>query len=90
MNRKELISDIANRTGKTKKDITAFVDAYESAIMDSLRSGDSVLLHGFMKIEHKTKKEYIGHTFGQKDAKIVPARDYIKIRPGTALEECVK
>ena len=90
MNRKRQINDIASRTGKMKKDIAIFVDAYESAIMDSLRGGDSVLLHGFMRIEHKTKKEYIGHTFGKKDAKIIPERQYVKIRPGTALTECVK
>ena len=90
MNRSELISDIAARTGLTKKDISVVVDAYESAIVDSIRDGNSVLLHGFMRIERKVKKEYIGHSFGAKDSKVIPAREYVKIRPGSMLTDCIK
>lgn len=90
MNRNELIADIANRTQQSKKDVAIFIDAYESSIVDAIRSGDSVSLYGFMKIERKVKKEYIGHGFGTKDKKVVPAHDYVKIRPGNSLTDCVK
>lgn len=90
MNRNDLINDIANKTKQSKKDVVAFVDAYEATIIDTLQKGDSVSLYGFMKIERKKKKEYIGHGFGTKDEKIIPAHDYVKIRPGNSLMECVK
>lgn len=89
MNRNELIAEIANRTGQTKKDVSLFMDSYESSIADSIRNGESVLLHRFMRIERKTKKEYLGHGFGTDEIKVVPAHDYIKIRPGSSLLECI-
>lgn len=89
MNRNDLIAEIARRIGYSKKDVSAAVDAYEDTIKDTLRSGDSILLHGFMKIERKTKKEHIGHGFGSGEPKVIPARDYVKIRPGANLSECV-
>lgn len=90
MNRNELIADIASRTDQSKKDISTFMDAYEAAIVNAIRNGDSVSLYGFMKIERKEKKEYLGHGFGTKDRNIVPAHNYVKIRPGNSLTDCVK
>lgn len=90
MNRNELISTIASSTELSKKDVAIFMDAYETAIVNAIRSGDTVSLYGFMKIERKEKKEYLGHGFGTKDRSIVPAHDYVKIRPGNALTDCVK
>lgn len=90
MNRNDLISDISNRTGQTKKDVTAFMEAYEEAVKDAIGRGDSVSLYRFMHIERKVKKEYVGHGFGTKETKIVPEHEYIKIRPGVGLMDCVK
>lgn len=90
MNRNELISDIASRTEQSKKDVTTFMDAYEAAIVNAIRNGDSVSLYGFMKIERREKKEYVGHGFGTKDRKVIPAHDFVKIRPGNSLTDCVK
>ena len=64
MNRNRLILDIAKKTGFDKSVVGEFVNAYESVIYDTIRKGESVLLQGFMKIERKTKKEYVGHGFG--------------------------
>lgn len=90
MNRNELITDIASRTEQSKKDVVTFMDAYEAAIVNAIRNGDSVSLYGFMKIERKQKKEYVGHGFGTKDRKVIPAHDCVKIRPGNSLTDCVK
>jgi len=90
MNRSDLVSDISLRTGFTKKDISKIVEAYENSVIDAIRNGDSVLLQGFMRIERKIKKEYIGHSFGAKDRKIVPEHEYVKIRPGSTLADCIK
>lgn len=89
MNRSELIVNIAKRTGFDKSVVCEFINAYESAIYETIRRGESVLLQGFMKIERKTKKAYVGHGFGTKDTKIIPEHDIVKIRPGITLMECV-
>lgn len=90
MNRNELISAIASSTELSKKDVAVFMDAYESVIVNAIRNGDSVSLYGFMKIERREKKEYMGHGFGTQDRKVVPAHDYVKIRPGNSLTDCLK
>lgn len=90
MNRNELISAIASSTELSKKDVAVFMDAYESVIVNAIRNGDTVSLYGFMKIERKEKKEYLGHGFGTQDRKVVPAHDYVKIRPGNSLTDCLK
>lgn len=90
MNRNELISAIASSTELSKKDVAVFMDAYESVIVNAIRNGDTVSLYGFMKIERKEKKEYLGHGFGTKDRKVIPAHDFVKIRPGNSLTDCVK
>ena len=58
MNRNDLIADIAARTGKTKKDVSDVVAAYEDSIMAAVSRGDSVSLHKFMKIERKMKNRH--------------------------------
>ena len=50
MNRNDLIADIAVRTGKTKKDISEVVAAYEDSIVAAVSRGDSVSLHKFMSV----------------------------------------
>ena len=90
MNRNDLIANIAVRTGKSKKDIAIFMEAYEASIINEICNGGSVSLHGFMKIERKTKQAYQSHGFGTKETKMVQAHDYVKIRPGNSLAECVK
>lgn len=89
MNRNELIADIVSRTGFKKKDVADFVDAYEKSILDAISNGDSVFLHGFMRIERKKQKARSGYDFENKRPMIVKESECVKIRPGTLLAECV-
>ncbi len=89
MNRKDLITKIAQKTGQTKKSISAIVAAYEDSIIDAISRGDSVSLHTFMKIERKTKKRHSGYDFKNKCPIVVPEQECVEIRPGTALTECL-
>ena len=89
MNRNELIIDIAKKMGFDKSIVADFVKEYENTIYESICKGNSINLYGFMKIERKTKKEYLGHAFGGNERKVVPEHDIIKIKPGVSLVECV-
>ena len=50
-NKAELVSNVANATGLTKKDATATVDAVFSSIQASLAKGEKVQLIGFGNFE---------------------------------------
>lgn len=89
MNRNDLIADIAARTGKTKKDVSDVVAAYEDSIMAAVSRGDSVSLYKFMKIERKMKNRHSAYDFKNKRPIVIPEQECIEIRPGTALIDCL-
>ena len=47
MNREELITAVAARTGLTKKSAEEVLDTIQDTIMDAVRDGDKVTLTGF-------------------------------------------
>jgi DNA-binding protein HU-beta len=90
MNRKELIADIAARTDFSKKDVTEILDAYEKSIIDALRRGENVQLHGFMNIEHGVRKGHKGRDFNKGVMIDIQDQPIIKVRPGTMLAACLE
>jgi DNA-binding protein HU-beta len=47
MNKQELIDQLAERTGETKKACKAVLDAFTQTVGDTLKKGESVTLIGF-------------------------------------------
>ncbi|MBI1838363.1 MAG: HU family DNA-binding protein [Flavobacteriia bacterium] len=47
MNKAELISAIADKTGKQQKEVKAFLEAFESTVKETLSKGDKITLIGF-------------------------------------------
>lgn len=47
MNKAELISALADKTGKSQKEAKAFLEAFTSTVEETLSKGDKVTLIGF-------------------------------------------
>jgi DNA-binding protein HU-beta len=47
MNKAELISALASKTGKSQKEANAFLEAFTSTVKETLTKGDKVTLIGF-------------------------------------------
>ena len=47
MNKSELVSALAQKTGKTQVEAKAFLDAFTETVTETLKSGDKVTLIGF-------------------------------------------
>lgn len=47
MNKAELVSALADKTGKSQKEAKAFLEAFESTVQETLAKGDKVTLIGF-------------------------------------------
>ena len=60
MNKSELIAAIATKTGSTKKDAEASLNAFVEAVTETLVKGDKVQLVGFGSFELKTKAARTG------------------------------
>ncbi len=47
MNKSELVSALAHKTGKTQVEAKSFLDAFTETITETLKSGDKITLIGF-------------------------------------------
>ena len=60
MNKAELIAQVANRAGMTKKDAEVAVTSVINIITESLKNGEKVQIVGFGTFEVKERAERIG------------------------------
>lgn len=89
-NKAELIQSVAEKTGLTKKDSTAAVDAVFSSIQDKLVKGEKVQLIGFGNFEVRHRAARKGRN-PQTNAEItIPASNVPAFKPGKTLKDAVK
>ena len=85
----ELVSRLAQGTGKSQKETTEIVTATLDAIRDALQAGEEVRLVGFGSFAVKTSAARTGVN-PQTRAKIqVPAKQRVRFSPGKELSEAV-
>jgi DNA-binding protein HU-beta len=56
MNKSEFVAKVAEKTGFTKKDAEAAVNAFVSSVGDALAKGDKIQLIGFGTFETRERK----------------------------------
>ena len=89
-NKAELIQSVSEKTGLTKKDSTAAVDAVFSSIQESLVKGEKVQLIGFGNFEVRHRAARKGRN-PQTNAEItIPASDFTAFKTGKTLQDAVK
>ncbi|MFW5779903.1 MAG: HU family DNA-binding protein [Bacillota bacterium] len=90
MNKKQLIANMAEKTGMTLTDAGKALNAFVDSVGDALKAGDSVQLPGFgsLKIKERTAREGINPS--TKEKIWIPAKKTVKFKAGKALEEGVQ
>lgn len=90
MNKSELITKVAEKTGFTKKDSEAAVNAFIASIEEALVEGDKVQLIGFGTFETKVRKARQGRNPRKPDETIeIPASTAPVFKAGKALKDAV-
>ncbi|HIS73022.1 MAG TPA: HU family DNA-binding protein [Candidatus Scatomorpha pullicola] len=89
MNKNELISAVAEKTGLTKKDTEAVISATFEAITEGLVAGEKVNVVGFGIFDVKTRAERTGHNPRTGEAISIPATRLPQFKPGKTLKEAV-
>jgi DNA-binding protein HU-beta len=89
MNKPELVTAIAEKTGMKKKDVEAMLDAFIEVVKETLKKGDKVALIGFgtWATRERAKRNGVNPRTGKKisiPAKVVP---YFKV--GKELKDAV-
>ena len=89
MNEAELVEEVANQTGLTRRRSREAVDAISSVITDSLGRGEKVTLVGFGSFTVRRRKSRQGTNPLTGATLTLPAKDVPKFEPGRSLREAV-
>jgi len=90
MNKAELVEEVSNQTGLTKKVSGEAVNAVVSVITDSLAREERVTLVGFGTFQVRQRKARRGVNPQTRGTIQIPAKKVPKFRPGKGLREKVK
>ena len=89
MNKAELITSVAEKSGLSKKDSELAINAVFECITESLKAGDKVSLVGFGIFDVKERAERMCKNPRTGESVISPAVRVPVFKPGKALKEAV-
>lgn len=87
--KKDLVAQVAEQEGFTKKDTEAVVDAFIEAVKDSLVAGNAVQLTGFGKFEVVESASRAGRNPQTGEELHIPSKNRPKFRAGKGLKEAI-
>lgn len=90
MNKTELITAVAEKTGLSKKDSDAAVNATIDAITEALKAEDKVALVGFGTFEVRARAERMGKNPQTGEAIKIAATKVPAFKAGKALKDALK
>ena len=87
MNKAELVSAVAEKTGMSKKDSEKAVNAAFDTITEALAAGDKVQLVGFGAFEVKERAARVGHKPGTGETIEIAAKKTPVFRAGKGFKD---
>ena len=85
----DVVNSVAEKTGLSKKDANAAVDAMSATIIDALSNGDSVGLIGFGTFETKTRSARTGRNPQTGEPLDIPEKTVPVFKAGKGLRDAV-
>jgi len=89
MNKTDLISAIASKSGLSKKNSEAALNAFIASVEDALKGGDKVVLVGFGTFEVKNRAARKGRNPQTKEEITIPASKAPVFKAGKGLKDTV-
>ena len=89
MNKSELVAAMAEKSGLSKKNCEAALEAFVASSVDALKSGDKVHLVGFGTFEMKERAARVGRNPKTRETVNIPASKHPIFRPGKVLKGTV-
>ena len=89
MNKLELVAAMAEKSGLSKKDCEAALDAVLGAVTDTLKAQDKVQLVGFGSFEVKSRSARMGRNPHTKEQIEIPASKVPVFKAGKVLKDIV-
>ena len=89
MNKSKLVAAMAEKSGLSRKNCEAALDAFVAVTGDALKTGDKVHLVGFGTFEVKERAARVGRNPKTRETVNIPASKHPTFRPGKVLKETV-
>ncbi|MCD7842111.1 MAG: HU family DNA-binding protein [Lachnospiraceae bacterium] len=89
MNKKELVSAVAEASGGSRKDTEAVISAFTEVVGDAMKNGEKVQLVGFGTFEATQRAARIGRNPATGETMQIEASNVPKFKAGNALKEKV-
>ncbi|MBP7881232.1 MULTISPECIES: HU family DNA-binding protein [unclassified Schaalia] len=89
INRTELVSQMAERSGLTKAQADSALGAFQSVIIDALSEGESVRVTGLLSVERVERAARTGRNPRTGEEIQIPAGYGVKLSAGSTLKSAV-
>jgi len=90
MNKTDLINNIAEKSGLTKKDVESVLNGFLGEVSDALAKGDKVQLIGFGTFETRSRSGRVGRNPQTGKTIQIAASKVPAFKAGNKLKEAVK
>lgn len=90
MNKTDLVNNIAEKSGLTKKDVEAVLNGFLGEVTEALASGDKVQLIGFGTFEIRERSGRTGRNPQTGTTIEIPASKVPAFKAGNKLKDAVK
>jgi DNA-binding protein HU-beta len=87
VNKSELVTSIATKSGLNKKNSELALDAFMASIEEALKQGDKISLVGFGSFEVRERAERIGRNPQTKEEIKIPATKAPVFKAGKSLKD---
>lgn len=89
MNRRELVSAIAERTGEDRKQADAFLTAFVEEVTSQVSDGEPVMISGFAKFARVDRAARMGRNPATGEPMQIKASRKVRVTPLKAFKEAV-
>ena len=89
MNKSELVSSMAEKSGLTKKDAEKALKAFEETLTEALINGSKIQMVGFMSFEVSERAAREGRNPQTGEPMQIPASKTVKFKVGKALKDAI-
>ena len=90
MTKAEVISEIAEKTGIDKLDVSSTVEAFFTVVKDSMASGDNVYVRGFGSFVNKKRARKTARNISKNTAMVIDEHFVPSFKPAKVFVEQIR
>ena len=90
MTKADVISEIADKTGIDRGDVTASIEAFFSVVKSSMADGENIYVRGFGSFVNKKRAKKIARNISKNTAIVIDAHYVPSFKPSKVFVEKIK